>query len=78
MAGLVKAGGWLLHTSHGTTTAPAADPHGPKITVAFSNGNPIPALVTQVLVAPTSAGSSVTITGFGPVANAFRYVDLAG
>jgi hypothetical protein len=51
---------------------------GPKITVSFSNGNPIPALVTQVLVAPTSAGSSVTITGFGPTVDAFRYADLAG
>ena len=39
MAGLVKAGGWLLHTSHGTTTAPAADPHGPKITVAIPTGD---------------------------------------
>ena len=39
MAGLVKAGGWLLHTSHGTTSAPAADPHGPAITVAIPTGD---------------------------------------
>ena len=39
MAGLVKAGGWLLHTSSGATTAPAADPHGPAITVAIPTGD---------------------------------------
>jgi len=39
VAGLVKAGGWLLHTSDGATTAPAADPHGPAITVAIPSGD---------------------------------------
>jgi UPF0755 protein len=39
VAGLVKAGGWLLHTSNGPTTAPAADPHGPGITVVIPTGD---------------------------------------
>src|SRR5262249_39557659 len=58
-------------------TPPGGAP-GPKPPGCFSNGNAIPALVTQVLVAPTSPGGSVTITGFGPVADEFRYVELAG
>ena len=30
VAGLVRAGGWVLHHSSSPATAPAADPHGPR------------------------------------------------
>jgi UPF0755 protein len=39
VVGLVKAGGWLLDTSKSPTTAPAADPHGPAITVVIPKGD---------------------------------------
>ena len=39
MVGLVRAGGWLLDTSKSPTTAPAADPHGPAITVVIPKGD---------------------------------------
>jgi UPF0755 protein len=39
VAGLVKAGGWLLDTSNGPTTAPVADPHGPAIAVVIPTGD---------------------------------------
>ena len=39
MAGLVKAGGWLLDTSSSPATAPAPDPHGPAITAVIPTGD---------------------------------------
>jgi UPF0755 protein len=39
IAGLVKAGGWVLHTTTATASAPAAHPHGPAIPVAIPAGD---------------------------------------
>jgi UPF0755 protein len=39
VVGLVKAGGWLLDTSKSPATAPAADPHGPAVTVVIPKGD---------------------------------------
>ncbi len=39
VAGLVKAGGWVLHNTSSPATAPAADPHGPGIPVAIPPGD---------------------------------------
>jgi UPF0755 protein len=39
VVGLLKAGGWLLSTSNGPTTAPTGDPHGPAITIVIPKGD---------------------------------------
>src|SRR6476660_5256504 len=39
VAGMVKAGGWVLNNTSSPATAPAADPHGPGIPVAIPPGD---------------------------------------
>jgi uncharacterized YceG family protein len=45
VAGLVKAGGWVLHHTSSPSTAPAADPHGPGIAVVIPPGDDASAIV---------------------------------
>jgi UPF0755 protein len=39
VAGLAKAGGWVLNTTQSQASAPAADPHGPAIPVVIPPGD---------------------------------------
>jgi len=46
VAGLVKAGGWVLHNTQSHASAPAPDPHGPAIPVVIPPGDDASAIAS--------------------------------